>query len=600
MAIMPHPRIIFKGWSRTCRRGNRGEVQHTLRFVLLGLLVSLSHRTARAYTIETQVTHGCHEEVTEAIIRETRASLPKSAASLAETKDDRALMNDVAFTVPGDLHDIAAVTLILGVRDNDVKEFAAVAIDQLAALNADPEGQKLHCLRRSTQDEPTGSAEAVDDCRAFIRETLLSAVDALDVHGLPDASKRDALQVTLAIRGRTTVDVPAFYLRAGRAIHAIEDSFTHTFRSVADRHKITVVLNWTDYANKSLDESRDGPAHTAELDRCDDPDALRTERRHLAIEAGTAALAVILDPTTDRATKAKGIETMLDNYIVYDKAAHCTFDNHWCDAPELAYENTGCGCTAAGSGTHLGSVSAFLAGLAGLVAWSRRAHGRKRTAARRPRPRGTLPRSAAIAAALVLGLSLVPLSAHAETPARPANRPGTGGPIDALEGKSNSGAPNTKDTPGAFFARVQLGASYDKPGLAGGLGVRYQLSKPLMLGFDAEVNPYIATSPTRYRWGSFNAYASIIRRFQLKNDSLNVRSQLGLGVSMLLIDLVGAPAGSYGPFFGLSFLGVEWKIARGFYLTIDPTYIAIPVPHLTGAPFGYLQYRFLVGLEFGG
>jgi len=72
------------------------------------------------------------------------------------------------------------------------------------------------------------------------------------------------------------------------------------------------------------------------------------------------------------------------------------------------------------------------------------------------------------------------------------------------------------------------------------------------------------------------------------------------GNSVLLTDLVGAPAGSTGPFLGLSFLGVEWKYAPGFYLTIDPTYIAFPIPHVTGAPFGYLQYRFLVGLEFGG
>jgi hypothetical protein len=63
---------------------------------------------------------------------------------------------------------------------------------------------------------------------------------------------------------------------------------------------------------------------------------------------------------------------------------------------------------------------------------------------------------------------------------------------------------------------------------------------------------------------------------------------------------VGAPAGSVGPYMGLSFLGVEWKYSPGFYVTIDPTYIAFPVPHVTGTPFGYFQYRFLVGVEFGG
>jgi hypothetical protein len=121
-----------------------------------------------------------------------------------------------------------------------------------------------------------------------------------------------------------------------------------------------------------------------------------------------------------------------------------------------------------------------------------------------------------------------------------------------------------------------------------------------MLGLDAEWNPFLAVSPTRLRPGALNIYVSVIRRFQLKSESVNVRTTVALGASILLFDLVGAPAGGVGPFFGVSLLGVEWKAAPGFYLTLDPSYIAFPVPHLTGTPFGYLQYRFQVGLEFGG
>jgi len=205
-----------------------------------------------------------------------------------------------------------------------------------------------------------------------------------------------------------------------------------------------------------------------------------------------------------------------------------------------------------------------------------------------------------VVGAAVLCSALSTHNALAEAPARPANSPDNRGPLTALEGESNSGAPNTVDTAGAFFGRVAAGASYDKPGFAGGIGARYQLSQPFMLGFDAELNPFVTATPTRVRSGVLNAYFSLIRRFQLKSDAVNVRSQIGLGASFLLMDLVGAPAGSFGPFFGLSFLGIEWKMARGFYLTVDPTYLAFPVPHVTGAPFGYLQYRFLVGLEFGG
>jgi hypothetical protein len=156
------------------------------------------------------------------------------------------------------------------------------------------------------------------------------------------------------------------------------------------------------------------------------------------------------------------------------------------------------------------------------------------------------------------------------------------------------------DMAGAWFGRVALGASYEHTALAGGAGLRYAFQQKWMLGFDAEWNPYLALKPQKFRSGSANAYFSIIRRSQLLRATMNIRSSASLGAAMLLSDLVGADRFSVGPFFGLSFLGVEWKAARSFYVTIDPTYIAIPVPSLTGMPFMYVQYRFLVGIEFGG
>lgn len=177
---------------------------------------------------------------------------------------------------------------------------------------------------------------------------------------------------------------------------------------------------------------------------------------------------------------------------------------------------------------------------------------------------------------------------------------GLASPMAALEGKGKAGTRGKEDSVGAFFARVSAGASYDNAAIAAGAGVRYQFSKPLMFGFDAEWNPWVALTPGKVRPGALNTYFSVIRRFQLVTESLNVRTTAALGTSILLFDLVGAPAGSVGPFVGISFLGAEWKATPGFYLTIDPTYIAIPVPHVTGTPFAYTQYRFQVGLEFGG
>jgi len=81
---------------------------------------------------------------------------------------------------------------------------------------------------------------------------------------------------------------------------------------------------------------------------------------------------------------------------------------------------------------------------------------------------------------------------------------------------------------------------------------------------------------------------------------VNLRTTAALGISTLLIDLPGAEKWSAGPLVGVSFLGVEWKIAPGYFLVVDPTYLVFAMPHLTGVPLGYYQYRFQVGIEFGG
>ena len=48
----------------------------------------------------------------------------------------------------------------------------------------------------------------------------------------------------------------------------------------------------------------------------------------------------------------------------------------------------------------------------------------------------------------------------------------------------------------------------------------------------------------------------------------------------------------------MSFLGLEWKVSRSFFLIINPLNIAVPVPQLRGVPVVYPQYRSSIGLEF--
>jgi MYXO-CTERM domain-containing protein len=528
--------------------------------------------TASAYTIETPVTDGCHEKIAAEGLREVRTLAPPLAGF---DPDDGPLVDDVPFTVPEDMRDIGATTFLLGIRDNDLKDLAATALDELAEATADPATQREHCLRTEGQIEPNGSQAAIADCRAFVKSKLLSALDGLGPDGKPDQSLRDELEVTLALRGKYTARVPRFYLRMGQAIHALQDSYTHTFRD-PEQKKITVVLDWIHFAENTLDESVDGPPHLTELDRCDDPDDLRAKRHRRAVEATAGALRIALDPKLDRAGKSAAFDALLDEHLGY--SAGCTAANDWCHAAENEYRPGACGCSTPGSGstTRAGWVLGMI--VATLVLRRRR----------------TL-----LALGMLVGLGR---EAHAQQssalPEAPEHE--AKGPIAAVKGESEAAQPGTRDPKGSIFAHAAFGASYDKPAMAMSIGGKYQFSRSWMLGLDAEWNPWIRTTPTTVRAGTGNLYASLVRRYQLAYEPVNLRTTAALGASMLLIDLPGARKNSFGPMVGVSFLGLEWKLARGCYLVVDPTYIIYTVPHVTGTPLGYLQYRFQVGLELGG
>jgi hypothetical protein len=151
-------------------------------------------------------------------------------------------------------------------------------------------------------------------------------------------------------------------------------------------------------------------------------------------------------------------------------------------------------------------------------------------------------------------------------------------------------------SPFALYGAV--GGSIDNPALAFSLGGRYRTGRSWLLGADAEYNPWFAFHTRRFSRGTFNFYGTVIKRFVV-NEELTLRTTGHLGTSVLLFDLVGAPAGSIGPYFGVNFLGLEYELSPGLYLILDPADVALPVPHITGAPLTYLQYRLTLGVQFG-
>jgi hypothetical protein len=552
--------------------------------VAVGGAVAGAPRGVRAYTIASAVSSGCHEAITGNALRAVRQELA-TAGPLAADRNEQALIDDVEFPVPADLNDLGAATLLIGVRDNDVKGRQSNDITQLALVHGDPQLQREHCLRSTDDDEPDGSMRAIANCRAFILERITEALAGLDASGAPDPANRTVLSVYLTLRHRVDASLPTYYVRIGQAIHALEDSFTHTYRT-ADGMQITAVLNWVDAANETLVPSTDGPPHANQLDRCDDPDDLRRQRHALATEAATAILRATLDPQGGGGKKMADATAVVDTYLGY--AAGCTFDNDWCDAPERKYGNSSIGCAigAGGAATPLAACGAVIAGLL-LVNRRRRRPRRQRRPARRPGHTGTVLGAAllvACAGSRALGRS-PPVQERPDPPAATENQTAAPEPAEPIRwGASLSGA-----------------ASVNYGGLAAAVGARARLGKHWVLGLDAEWNPWYAVNgASTIRAGAFNGYGTAILRIPLAYQRFDLRATFNLGTSVLLIDLYGAPKWTTGLFVGLHPLGIEWEINRRLFLIVDPIGYALPVPQLGGVPLAFPQYRATVGLELYG
>lgn len=607
--------------------------------------------SAYAFSYESPVGAGCHERITSDALRAVRGEL-STAAPIAPSAQETALISDLPFRLDDDMRELGGATLLIGVRDNDLKGRAGIDATDLATVHGHPDGQREHCLRRPDQDEPGGSAAALADCRRYIEENVLHAIaEGLDAHGRPDPTRRTAVAVHLEIGGRARPTLPVFYVYLGHALHALQDSFTHAFRS-ADGRRIRVVLNWVEFAEEALDEHRDGPAHRSALDRCDDATPRRRNRRLLATEASTALLHAALDPSRAPAEKAAALAAVLDEYLGFEP--DCTHTNRWCDAEETL--DGAVGCT-----TAPGAPIALLVPLAVAALWLA---GRRRWTGSAARVR-TVARVVATAlgaaspAAFAQALEPVVYASNGEqrwvacTPGRQVSCDCPGGALGAQRCRADGGgydectgcdasvtgrgaqplasargrtvgrfagaggdvAPTAAWQPVAAAAEVTAapewgpgssfglyaagGVSIDRTAFSFSLGARYRMDQRWVVGLDLEWNPWWSLETKRFRTGAINAYATLNRRFPI-NDWVAVRTSGHLGFSSLLFDVYGATAGSTGIYAAISFLGLEVAVAPGVRLVLDPCEVAAAVPHLTGAPLAYRQYRFTVGLQYGG
>lgn len=545
---------------------------------------------AAAWRVGTQLdVVGCHEPITAQAFRDVRALLA-TAPVITPTRDERALFADVQFVPPDDfVDDVAGMALLLGVRDNDLKGQNPLASIDIVQVHGNPETQDEHCIRAADQDDDAGTIAALAACHDFIMTRATEALAGLGADGTVDANARMPLAVYASVAGHVDPMLPVFYVKIGQAVHALEDSFTHTYRT-ADGEHVTTVLNWIELAAATLDEPRDGPPHRLELDNCHADDPLIVRNVTLSTQAAREMLETALDPRLTRDAKIAGFEAILAHYLAFEPG--CEASNNWCDAPEADVTAATGGCATSG-GAGPGAVIAI--GVLALITRRRRRHASV----------------VAILAGLVLVPRLVLADPQAEQPAVSPTPTEPGDTQDAAEGKEPGRDEKTptvaqvreirKDKrlgPKLGFA-VNFGGSFSRGAAVGSVGLRYRLGEKWIVGLSGAWNPWITTAPIEMKAGVVEFYVSGIRRFPMKYDRVNLRTSLHVGTSTLLFDVYGAPKNSTGLFVAGSILGLDYDLGNSLRLVIDPAEMAVAIPSLRGIPLWYEQFRFMVGLQYG-
>jgi hypothetical protein len=540
----------------------------------LVVMATLCAGPVAAWQIEDPIHDSCHERLSQTAL--TRAGYAQAPAPLSH--DDARLRDNLEFDASPYDANIYALSLVLGVRNADTHGGPDFSFGNNAAAANAPDDQAAHCLRRADQDGPEGDAAAVADCRALIEGLYWQALGGLDEDGDVPVDDRTPAKVATEFQGSVSYPLSRFYYFAGHALHAVQDSFTHSFRS-PDGQRIRHVFNWSDQVSCSLDEARDGHGHETVLDNCEDGDPSQAERFALAAEASTDLLTALTEPG-GHAERAERIAAFLDRWMTYEP--DCTLDNAYCENPVFDWlkhsdrsDKNICdgllGCQGAG-GAAKGRASPS-GGLLALGALALAVFGLRR--------RRGLP-------AALLGAALLLAPRYADAQEQEADRDS-----DADAAHEAPARPRQVGGP-RLEARGSL--SVDNPAYAVGVAGLYGF-KRADVGVFAELNPWYSIERRRMSMGATNFGVLGHYLHPLRRD-LVLRFGLGVGVSMLNADMLGVNAGNVGIFLNIRAMGLIWEFADGVAVTADPLDIALPAPGLVGWPVLFTQHRMSLGLQF--
>ena len=536
------------------------------RLVPLALAAAFATATsdARAWQIHDPLHHDCHERISHAALKSVGYVAPPPPLE----GDDASFREGLEIPAGNYDANIYALSLVLGARWDDTQGSADFSLPRQAAGANRPDDQPAHCLRSESDDGPAGDARAVAACRAVIASKIARALASLDDAGNVHPEVRTPVPIATAFQGTIDYPLSEVYYWTGRALHTLEDGFTHTFRS-PDGRRVRHVFNWVEQIKCTIDEERDGHGHETFLDRCQDGDPRMNERLQITLAAATELVAVVTKPGT-RAERDLRLQEMLDRWLAYEPG--CDRANGYCADPTYAWLQTsgksdqgicdsvfGCDASARGGGV---LVALAMVGAVGLVALIRR-------------------RRAAIAAAAVI-LWSAPARADEELRVDPLPLPAPPPPPE----------PRMK----GFHLEGRLSLSVDEPAYAFGAAGLWGFGRAEVGGF-AELNPWYSVERGKMTLGATNVGALAHYLHPLRPD-LHLRFGVGGGLSILNADMIGTNAGKVGLYANVRLLGLVWHLAPDVALTVDPIDIALPAPQLTGWPILWFQQRASAGLQF--
>jgi len=156
-------------------------------------------------------------------------------------------------------------SIVLGVRDPDLRGGGPADLRSLRNIHLGAGTQDDHYLRRGDHDGALGVTAAAEEARARLWELLERSAEAFAAD--PDGARRVPVQVWVQYYGTVEIEVwePLFLL--GEALHLVQDSFTHRYRS-DDLRTVLTIQNYVEAVEGDHEPERDGPAHSNALDDC--------------------------------------------------------------------------------------------------------------------------------------------------------------------------------------------------------------------------------------------------------------------------------------------------------------------------------------------